>query len=49
MSERETSGGETDHAAWLKKAEHDLLVIKNNVAAERVPWDMCVDMALSVT
>ncbi len=30
------SGRETDFAAWIEKAEHDLLVIENNLAAERV-------------
>ena len=34
------SGRETDYAAWIEKAEHDLLVIENNLVAERVPWDM---------
>jgi HEPN domain-containing protein len=26
-------------AAWLKKADHDLLNIRNNLAADEVPWD----------
>ena len=39
MSAREKSGPETDPAAWVEKAEHDLLNIENNLAAERVPWD----------
>ncbi len=25
--------------AWVLKAEHDLLNIKNNLAAPEVPWD----------
>ena len=40
MSARETSGRETDYAAWIEKAEHDLLNIDNNLVAEQVPWDM---------
>lgn len=28
-----------DVAAWLLKADHDLLNIRNNLAAELVPWD----------
>ncbi|MCK4342347.1 MAG: HEPN domain-containing protein [Phycisphaerae bacterium] len=28
-----------DPATWLAKAENDLLNIRNNLAAERVPWD----------
>ncbi len=34
------SGRETDHAAWVEKAEHDLLAIDSMLAAERVPWDV---------
>lgn len=30
---------ERDHRAWITKAENDLLNIRNNLAAERVPWD----------
>ncbi len=32
---------ETDSAitAWIRKAEHDVLNIKNNLAAEEIPWD----------
>ncbi len=30
---------ESNYAAWLRKADHDLLNIANNVAAEQVPWD----------
>jgi|GEM_PF-4100304 hypothetical protein len=29
-------------AAWLEKADSDLLCIENNVAASRVPWDAAV-------
>jgi HEPN domain-containing protein len=32
-------GRETNYLAWIEKAEHDLLDIENNLAAERVPWD----------
>lgn len=28
--------------AWAEKADNDLLCIANNVAAERVPWDVVV-------
>ena len=34
------SGRETDYAAWIEKAEHDLLDIRNNLAAEQAPWDV---------
>jgi len=34
------SDPESNYAAWIEKAEHDLLVIENNLAAQRVPWDM---------
>lgn len=27
------------HLAWLRKAEHDLLNIRNNLAADETPWD----------
>jgi HEPN domain-containing protein len=30
----------TDPAAWLAKADNDLLTIENNVHAARVPWDV---------
>ncbi|MHC4248631.1 MAG: HEPN domain-containing protein [Planctomycetota bacterium] len=33
------SGHESNHAAWVAKAESDLLNIENNLVAERVPWD----------
>ena len=31
---------ESNHTSWVEKAEHDLLVIRNNLAADEVPWDM---------
>ncbi len=34
------NGSESNHAAWVEKAEHDLLVIRNNLSADEVPWDM---------
>ena len=30
---------ESNYRIWLKKAEHDLLNIENNLAATRIPWD----------
>jgi HEPN domain-containing protein len=33
------SGHESNHSAWVAKAENDLLNIENNLAASRVPWD----------
>jgi HEPN domain-containing protein len=30
---------ESNFAAWVTKAEHDLLNIQNNLAASHVPWD----------
>ena len=33
------SGPESNHSAWLAKAENDLLNIQNNLAATEVPWD----------
>lgn len=30
----------TDPAAWLAKADNDLLTIENNIRAPRVPWDV---------
>ena len=30
---------QSNYAAWLAKAEHDLLNIENNLSAPRVPWD----------
>jgi HEPN domain-containing protein len=32
------NGPEKNYEAWLAKAEHDLLNIENNLAAQ-VPWD----------
>ena len=34
------SGAESNWLAWVRKAEHDLLDMRNNLAAEEVPWDM---------
>jgi len=33
------SESERDHRAWIAKAGNDLLNIRNNLVAERVPWD----------
>ena len=33
------SNDESNWSSWVRKAEHDLLNIRNNVAAEQVPWD----------
>lgn len=33
------SAPESNFAAWVTKAEHDLLNIQNNLAARNVPWD----------
>jgi HEPN domain-containing protein len=30
---------ETNWQAWVSKAEHDLLNVRNNLAADEVPWD----------
>lgn len=30
---------ESNYRAWLRKAEHDLLNVENNLAADQVPWD----------
>jgi HEPN domain-containing protein len=30
---------ESNFSAWLRKAEHDLLNIENNLAATDIPWD----------
>jgi len=32
-------GNETNHSAWVAKADSDLLNIENNLASELVPWD----------
>lgn len=33
------SSAESNFSAWLRKADHDLLNIENNLAAKDVPWD----------
>lgn len=33
------SGPESTVSAWLRKADHDLLNIENNLASEEIPWD----------
>ncbi len=33
------SAPDSPYEAWLRKAEHDLLNIDNNLAAARIPWD----------
>lgn len=33
------SAPESNVSAWLRKAEHDLLNIENNLAAKDIPWD----------
>lgn len=33
------SGPESNFSAWLRKADHDLLNIENNLAAKEIPWD----------
>ena len=33
------SSPESNFSAWLRKAEHDLLNIENNLAAKDIPWD----------
>jgi HEPN domain-containing protein len=33
------SSPESNFSAWLRKAEHDLLNIENNLAGKDVPWD----------
>jgi HEPN domain-containing protein len=33
------SGPESNFSAWLRKADHDLLNIENNLAAKDIPWD----------
>lgn len=30
---------ESNFSAWLRKADHDLLNIQNNLAAREIPWD----------
>ena len=37
------SSPESNFSAWLRKADHDLLNIENNLAATDIPWDtVCV-------
>jgi HEPN domain-containing protein len=33
------NGPESNYAAWIAKAENDLLNVENNLLASRVPWD----------
>jgi HEPN domain-containing protein len=33
------SSRESNFSAWLRKADHDLLNIENNLAAKDIPWD----------
>lgn len=33
------SSPESNFASWLRKADHDLLNITNNVSAPQIPWD----------
>lgn len=33
------SSPESNFSAWLRKADHDLLNIENNLAAKEIPWD----------
>jgi HEPN domain-containing protein len=33
------SSAESNFLAWLRKANHDLLNIENNLAAKDIPWD----------
>lgn len=33
------SSPESNFSAWLRKADHDLLNIQNNLAAKDIPWD----------
>ena len=30
---------ESNWPSWVHKAEHDLLNVRNNLAAKEVPWD----------
>ncbi len=36
------SAPETNWPKWVAKAEHDMLAIRNNVAAEETPWDVAL-------
>ena len=33
---------DADHQAWIARAKQDLLSIKNNLAAEEIPWNAVV-------
>lgn len=33
------NSAESNFTAWLRKADHDLLNIENNLAAKDIPWD----------
>ncbi len=33
------NSAESNFSAWLRKADHDLLNIENNLAAKEIPWD----------
>lgn len=33
------NSAESNFKAWLRKADHDLLNIENNLAAKEIPWD----------
>ncbi|MEX2490910.1 MAG: HEPN domain-containing protein [Nitrospirales bacterium] len=33
------SSPESNFASWLRKADHDLLNITNNLRATQIPWD----------
>ncbi len=33
------NSAESNFSAWLRKADHDLLNIENNLAAKDIPWD----------
>jgi len=33
------SSAESNFSAWLRKADHDLLNIENNLAAKDIPYD----------
>ncbi len=33
------NSAESNFLAWLRKADHDLLNVENNLAAKEIPWD----------
>jgi len=35
-----TQQHESSYSVWLRKAENDLLAIRNNISAETTPWDV---------